>query len=62
MKRDKLANGSGGTRSPFALPAMADEYPLDPSERRAVDELLEQFERERTNGEANASSVDIESR
>jgi hypothetical protein len=62
MTPEKPVNSNAATKSPFALPAMADAYPLDPSERQAVDELLQQLERERTNGETNAAPADLESR
>jgi hypothetical protein len=42
---------NGTTTSPFALPAMADAYPLDSAERRTVDQLLDEFQREHANGD-----------
>lgn len=62
MASEKSTNREGATKSPFALPAMADAYPLDPSERHTVDELLKQLERERNNGDANASADEVETR
>ncbi len=47
--------------SPFVLPAMADAYPLDPAERRSVDELLAELERERAGGNAGGMAVGADS-
>ncbi len=62
MIPDKLVASDGAGKSPFALPAMADAYPLDPAERQAVDELLRQLEHERANGDENGKPADVGSR
>ncbi len=52
----------GTNESPFVLPAMADAYPLDPAERRSVDELLAELERERANGSAGGLAGGVNSK